>query len=167
MTTMLPKQAKTTEKKVKYVGTETYINAKTGEIEEFEVTNIEQRDFNFTKVWMHNVLADLDELGNKKIKTAIYVCENIDRDGYFLGTMKDVATKLEFSYMTVFTTFKILQDCNFMKKIYDGCYQINADHIHKGTHNHRMSIIKRYTSIEDDFNLSSKEADDNDDSTVE
>lgn len=42
----------TTTKRVKVVGTEEYINTRTGELEQMQVTSIEDRDFNFTKMWM-------------------------------------------------------------------------------------------------------------------
>ena len=38
----------TTTKRVKVVGTEEYINTRTGELEQMQVTSIEDRDFNFT-----------------------------------------------------------------------------------------------------------------------
>ena len=59
----------TTEKKVKVIGTQLYINATTGELEEMQVTSIENRDFNFTKVWMKNFIATLELVGNQKSKT--------------------------------------------------------------------------------------------------
>ena len=40
----------TTTKRVKVVGTEEYINTRTGELEQMQVTSIEDRDFNFTKM---------------------------------------------------------------------------------------------------------------------
>ena len=42
----------TTRKKVKVVGTETYINQKTGELQEMQVIDIEERDANFHKLWL-------------------------------------------------------------------------------------------------------------------
>ena len=46
----------TTRKKVKVVGTETYINQKTGELQEMQVIDIEERDANFSQAmaWTHS-----------------------------------------------------------------------------------------------------------------
>ena len=146
---MLPQKPKTTCKKIKYVGTEEWINANTGEIQEFEVTQVSERDFNFTKVFMQNFLADLDALGNKKLKIAIYICENIDRDGYLIGTIRQIADATGTSYLTVQKTMKILVECNFIRRVNNGAYIVNADHLFKGTHTHRMNVLKRYIEVDE------------------
>ena len=145
---MIPQNAKCTSKKVKYAGTEEWINKETGEVQEFEVTNIEERDFNFTKVFMQNFLLDLEALGNKKLKVAIYICEHIDRDGYFHGTIKQICDALHYSKETVNQTLKILIEADFMKRISPGAYIINANHLFKGSHKHRMNVLKRYREVD-------------------
>lgn len=143
--------SKITAKKIKYCGTQQYINPNTGEIEEFNVTNIEQRDFNFTKVFMENFLADLDTLGNKKLKVAIYICQNITREGYFIGTIQQIQKRTGFGYNTIQKTLKLLQECNFiMSATGTGAYLINADHLFKGSHKNRMNILKKYHDLEND-----------------
>ena len=142
--------SKCTSKLVKYCGTQQYVNPNTGEIEEFDVTKIEQRDFNFTKVFMENFLADLDSLGNKKLKVAIYICQNITREGYFIGTVRNVAKKLGYSIMTVHTTINLLLECNFIKRAGIGVYLVNADHLFKGSHKNRINILKKYHDLEND-----------------
>ena len=142
---------KCTSKLVKYCGTQQYINPNTGEIEEFDVTKIEQRDFNFTKVFMENFLADLDSLGNKKLKVAIYICQNITREGYFIGTIAQIMKNTGYGYNTVQSTLNLLQECNFFKKLRGyGTYLINADHLFKGSHKNRMNILKKYHDLEND-----------------
>ena len=56
----------TTRKKVKVVGTETYINQKTGELQEMQVIDIEERDANFHKLWLGHILQSIDLIGNQK-----------------------------------------------------------------------------------------------------
>ena len=141
---------KCTSKLVKYCGTQQYINPNTGEIEEFDVTKIEQRDFNFTKVFMENFLVDLDSLGNKKLKVAIYICNNISREGYFIGTVRNIAKNIGYSKDTVHKTINSLLECNFMKRAGIGVYLVNADHLFKGSHKNRMNILKKYHDLEND-----------------
>ncbi|WP_281042439.1 replication/maintenance protein RepL [Selenomonas infelix] len=45
-----------TRKKVKVVGTETYIKQDTGELREMQVIDIEERDANFHKLWLGHIL---------------------------------------------------------------------------------------------------------------
>ena len=46
----------TTRKRVKVVGTETYIKQDTGELREMQVIDIEERDANFHKLWLGHIL---------------------------------------------------------------------------------------------------------------
>ena len=59
----------TTRKKVKVIGTETYIKQDTGEIAEMQVVKIEERDANFHKLWLGHILQSIDLIGNQKDKT--------------------------------------------------------------------------------------------------
>jgi hypothetical protein len=59
---------KTTSKKTKIIGKETYVNQRTGEIEEHQVIQMTNTDFNFDKIWLGHILETLDMIGNQKIK---------------------------------------------------------------------------------------------------
>ncbi|WP_412728425.1 replication/maintenance protein RepL, partial [Escherichia coli] len=48
--------ANTTRKKVKIVGKKQYLDPTTGEVSDFQVINIEERDANFHKIWLSNVI---------------------------------------------------------------------------------------------------------------
>src|SRR5699024_347613 len=61
----------TTRKKVKFLGTKEFIDASTGEKETMQVTNIEERDDNFHKIWLGHMLERLDLIGIQKIRVVI------------------------------------------------------------------------------------------------
>src|SRR5699024_12659903 len=63
----------TTRKKVKFLGTKEFIDASTGEKETMQVTNIEERDANFHKIWLGHMLESLDMIGNQKIRVAMFI----------------------------------------------------------------------------------------------
>lgn len=65
------KKPKTTRKKVKFLGTKEFIDKETGEIHKMQVTDIEERDANFHKIWLGHMLESLDMIGNQKIRVAI------------------------------------------------------------------------------------------------
>lgn len=94
----------TTEKKVKYVGTEQYINARTGEIEDFCVTSIEERDYNFHKVWMRNFVSTLDIVGNQKTRLCLWIIDHLNKDNQLLYTYRQIASTTTMSLETVRTT---------------------------------------------------------------
>ena len=62
----MPKQ---TTKKVKIIGTQQYINTTDGTVEDFQVMKIEERDFNFHKVWLQHLVNSLDGISNQRLRT--------------------------------------------------------------------------------------------------
>lgn len=137
-----------TGKKVKVLGTERYINANTGEIEEMQVTSIEERDFNFTKVWMQNFILTLDIVGNQKTKFCFWLIDNLNRDNQLIGTQRDMADKSGVSLQTVSITLKLLMDADFLRKKQSGVYIVNPSVIFKGTRSARLNILNQYSESE-------------------
>ncbi len=141
-------KSQTTSKKVKYIGKEQYVNNETGEIQEMMVTSIEDRDFNFSKVWMRNFIATLDIVGNQKTKLCFWIIDNLDKNNVLIGTYRSIATRTGISLDTVRVTMGILLDADFMRKQQNGVYIVNPDIIFKGTREARMNILMRYSASE-------------------
>ena len=57
-----------TTKRVKVVGHVEYVNQATGEVEDFQVVRMEDRDFDFHKIWLGHVINSLDLIGNQTAK---------------------------------------------------------------------------------------------------
>ena len=136
-------QTQTTSKKVKYQGTESFINAQTGELIEMQVTDIEERDFNFSKIWMRNFISTLDLVGNQKTKLCFWVIDNLDRENKLCYSYSQIATLSEISIATVKTTMKILLDADFLRRV-GTVYMVNPDIVFKGTHRARLNILSQY-----------------------
>ena len=64
-----------TTKKVKVVGHVEYVNQATGEVEDFQVVRMEDRDFDFHKIWLGHVINSLDLIGNQKTKLAFWILD--------------------------------------------------------------------------------------------
>lgn len=137
-----------TNKKVKIIGTEEYINAQTGEIERMQVTSIEERDFNFHKVWLKNFIATLDLVGNQKTKLAFWIIENLNKENQLTMTYRQIATATNMSLDTVSKTMKILLDADFLRKINIGVYMVNPDVVFKGSRNGRLNVLNQYRDSE-------------------
>lgn len=140
--------AQQTTKKVKYVGTEQYINARTGEIEEMQVTSIEDRDFNFSKVWMRNFITTLDIVGNQKTKLCFWIIDHVNKQNVLIGTMRGIANETGISLETVRKTMSILLDADFLRRVQNGVYIINPDIVFKGSRTGRMSVLNQYNMSE-------------------
>ena len=138
----------TTTKRVKVVGTEEYINTRTGELEQMQVTSIEDRDFNFTKMWMKNFISTLDIVGNQKTRLCFWIIDHVDKENRLIGTYRTIASQSGMSLDTVRITMKLLMDADFMRKARNGVYVINPNLVFKGTRNARMNVLNQFTSAE-------------------
>lgn len=140
----MAKYQQRTKKSVKFVGTEKYINARTGEVQEMVVSEIEERDFNFSKVWMRNFIAALDIVGNKKTKVCYWIIDNINRENMLIGTLRQIADKTHTSLETVRITIDILMDADFLRRKSQGIFILNPRTVFKGSRNNRLNVLNQY-----------------------
>ena len=135
-----------TTKKVKVIGTRKYINQDSGEIEDFQVVNIEERDFNFHKIWLNHIINSLDLIGNQKTRLAFWIVDNLDKENKLTMTYRQISEKSGISYQTVSRTMKSLIEGNFLHQINQGAYRINPNIIFKGTRYGRLNVLYQYNS---------------------
>ena len=129
-----------TTKKVKVIGTRKYINQDSGEIEDFQVVNIEEIDFNFHKIWLNHIINSLDLIGNQKTRLAFWIVDNLDKENKLTMTYRQISEKSGISYQTVSRTMKSLIESNFLQQINQGAYRINPNIIFKGTRSGRLNF---------------------------
>ena len=130
-----------TQKKTKVVGTQQFINVNTGEVEDFQVTSVEERDFNFHKVWMKNFINTLEIVGNQKTKLCFWIIDNLNKENQLCMTYRQIAEKANMSLDTVRVTMKLLLEADFLRRINMGCYVVNPDILFKGTRNGRLNVL--------------------------
>lgn len=147
MSNMVPQRNNTTSKIQKYIGSEEWINPRTGEIENLGVSRFQEKDVNFTKVWMRNFLIQVEEITTQKFKVATYIMENARDDNIFIGTVRAISKKTGISIDTVQRTIKILIKNNFMNRVQAGVYMINMDTMFKGSHGKRIRLLNEYTEL--------------------
>lgn len=135
-----------TTKKVKVIGTENYIKQDTGEIKEMQVINIEERDFNFHKVWLGHIINSIDLIGNQKTKLAFWIIENLNKENQLIMTQRKIAEKTGMSIQTVSLTIKALTESNFLVKINSGAYRVNPDVLFKGGKSDRLNVLIEYSN---------------------
>lgn len=137
-----------TQKKMKVVGTQQFINVQTGEVEDFQVTSIEERDFNFHKVWMKNFINTLDLVGNQKTKLCFWIIDNLNKENQLCMTYRQISEKTNISLETVRITMKLLLEADFLRRINTGCYVVNPDVLFKGSRSGRLNVLNTYTDVE-------------------
>lgn len=137
----------TTRKKVKVIGTETYIKQETGELTEMQVMSIEERDANFHKIWLEHIIHSMDIIGNQKIRFAFWLLDQMNSENQITMTYRQMSDRSGVSLDTVQRTIKALTDSGFLKRYNIGVYQVNPDIVFKGGKNNRMNILLEYNSI--------------------
>jgi DNA-binding transcriptional regulator YhcF (GntR family) len=136
-----------TTKAVKIIGTQQYINADTGELEDFQVTSIEERDFNFHKIWMKNFVTTLDIVGNQKTKLCFWIIDNLDKENKLCMTYRQIAEKTGMSLDTIRITMRLLIDADFIRKHNAGVYVVNPNILYKGSRTARLNVLNTYSEI--------------------
>lgn len=150
-----------TSKKVKVIGHEQYINSVTREVEDFQVVSIEDRDFNFHKVWLTHIINSLELIGNQKTKLAFWIIEHLDRENQLIMTYRQIAEKSGISLDTVRITMKSLLESNFLEKINQGAYRVNPDIIFKGSRTGRLNVLYQYNKTKQEREQKEQKLDEN------
>src|SRR5699024_6281942 len=78
---------------------------------------------NFHKIWLGHMLESLDMIGNQKIRVAMFIMENINKENELIMTYRVIAEKTNTSLQTVSETMKALQESNLLSKIRNGYYR--------------------------------------------
>lgn len=134
----------TTRKKVKVIGKKQYLDPDTGKVPDFQVINIEERDANFHKIWLSNVIQSLDLIGNQKIRFAFWLMDQANKDNEITLTLRQMAEGSNVSLETVRLTVNSLIDSDFLRRKNIGVYQINPESIFIGGAGNRLNVLLSY-----------------------
>lgn len=138
-----------TVKKQVFVGTKELVDAETGEIIPVQLKQVEDRDFNFHKIWLQMFISGLEGIANKKMKLAFWIIDNLDKENKLCYTFRRMAEATGLSIDTIVKTMKELQDGDppFLKKLQSGVYVVNPEILYKGGHHGRMGVIYQFNEI--------------------
>lgn len=142
-----------TTKKQKFVGYKTLVDPNTGETYPMQINVLEDKDFNFHKVWMQHLVNSLDAISNQKLRLAFWIIDNLDKENQLIMTQRTIADASGMSLQTVSRTLKALCEAPegspaFLQKINSGAYRVNPDILFKGSHSNRMGICYEYREID-------------------
>src|SRR5699024_11341957 len=108
-----------------------------------KIKNIKERYAKLHKIWLGQMLESINMIGNQKIRVAMFIMENINKENALIMTYRVIAEKTNTSLQTVSETMKALQESNLLSKIRNGYYRVNTDVIFKGGRNDRMNVLLR------------------------
>ena len=142
-----------TTKKQKFVGYKTLVDPETGEAYPMQMNVLEERDFNFHKVWMQHLVNSLDAISNQKLRLAFWIIDNLNKENQLIMTQRAIAEASGMSYQTVNRTLKALCEAPegspaFLQKMNSGAYRVNPEVLFKGSHSNRMGICYEYREVD-------------------
>lgn len=104
---------------------------------------------NFWKCYLMDFLSVLGIMDNKQLDIFIYICENTSQaNNLFIGTYKKIAADVGCSSATIARIMKKLQEHNFIKRVQNGVWLVNADILMKGDENKRQMLLSYFQSDE-------------------
>ena len=110
---------------------------------------MEDRDFNFHKLWFGHFIQSLDSITNKRLKLAFWIIDHLDSNNKLIMSTSEIAEETGISLRTVKATIKTLQegDVPFLKKIGKGggAYMVNPAIVFKGAAGKRMAVMYDYS----------------------
>ncbi|MDU5085400.1 replication/maintenance protein RepL, partial [Veillonella sp.] len=90
-----------TSKKQKFVGYKELQDPNTGEVYPMQMNVIEDRDFNFHKVWLQNLIMSMDSIANQKLKLAFWIIDHLNKENMLVMTQRKIAEESGISLKTV------------------------------------------------------------------
>lgn len=127
-----------------------------------QIIKIEDRDFNFHKVWLQHLILSFEGITNQRLKLAFWILDNLDTENQLVMTQRKIAEKSGMSLATVMRTMTELQKGKlpFLQKINSGAYRVNPAVIWKGSYHKRMSVLFDYTESAKENNKDNDSKDD-------
>lgn len=139
-----------TSKKMKVLGTETYINVNTGELHEMNVMEVEERDANFMKLWVSSILSAIDELSNQRMKIVFKLVEMAGKNRNVITlTTRELASLINVSRTTLVDTLQILEKNDVLTRK-TGVIFMNPEVVYKGSRSGRLEVLTRYRKMKKD-----------------
>ena len=141
-----------TTKKQKFVGYKELVDPETGEKYPMQMNVLEDRDFNFHKVWLQHLVNSLDSISNQKLRLAFWIIDHLDKENQLIMTQRAIAEATNMSTKTVNITLKALCEAPegspaFLQKINSGAYRVNPEVIFKGSHSNRVGVCYEYQEV--------------------
>ncbi len=157
----------TKARKSKFIASKNFIDEDTGEVIPFAITMMEDKDFDFHKVWLQNLITTMSGITNRKMELAFWIIAHLNKENQLIYNQKQMAELTGLSKDTVTKTISALIESNFLIKLRSGCYMVNPDVMYKGSHRSRMGIVFDYSSCVNNEKIDNEEIKDTEDDEYE
>lgn len=127
-----------------FQGQRTLVDQDSGEIIDAQVVLKTVGDAGFHKIWLHEILDLVDEVGNAKMQVLLWVLSQADAQNRVFATQKEIAEATNTSLKTVQRLMSSLAAANVITEVRRSVWRLNPSVIFKGDHNKRMAVLVKY-----------------------
>jgi hypothetical protein len=120
------------------------VDTETGEIIPAQVVTKTVGDAGFHKVWLHEILELVDEVGNAKMRVLMWLLSKADAQNQILATKDEISKATGVSRATVTRLMVALRDANVIAETRRSLWRLNPKDIFKGDHDKRMAVLVKY-----------------------
>jgi len=145
-------QAKTTRRVHRVYGPKELIDPVTGEVFETHHIQLEERDANFSKIWLNDMLNEaIQQLTGQRYKVLIFLMKEAPKFNNIVPySTRQIAEMTGISPNTVNRALKILQDYGIIIRGYGKIF-VNPDVIYKGGHSKRMDTVRHFQNMQEQY----------------
>ena len=125
-----------------------YIRVSDGELVTFDnIQKVVYGSKNFWKCYLMDFLSVLGIIDSKQLDVFIYIVENTNQaTNLFIGTYAKISKEVGVSQPTIATIMKKLQEKDFVKKVQNGVWMVNANILMRGNDKKRQMLLTYYES---------------------
>lgn len=153
MSNFKPNNKRKKDSQVELMGSIDFVNSNTGELVTMDVVkkSSKDKDDDFQKIWIYELVSKLELLGSKRLKVAGYLLSKKNNDNLIFGTIRSLAKEIGVSTTTVSETLSILLEADFLTrhKSLQSVYVINPNIICYGSKQRRLNLLTIYTGKDD------------------
>jgi hypothetical protein len=120
------------------------VDTETGEIVQAQVVSKTIGDAGFHKIWLHEILELVDEVGNAKMRVLMWLLSKADGQNLVMATKREIAAACGVGTATVQRLMSALQAANVITETRRSVWRLNPKVIFKGDHDRRMAVLVKY-----------------------
>jgi hypothetical protein len=128
----------------RFEGQRRLVDTTTGEVIDANVVIKTVGDAGFHKIWLHEILELVDEVGNAKMRVLMWLLSQADAQNQVWATKREIAAACDVGTATVQRLMSALQAANVIAETRRSVWRLNPEVIFKGDHNKRMAVLVKY-----------------------
>lgn len=127
-----------------FQGQRRLVDTATGEIIDAQVVTKTVGDAGFHKIWLHEILELVDEVGNAKMRVLMWLLSKADAQNQVWATWEEIGKETGVGRRTIARLMAALKEANVITETRRSVWRLNPQIIFKGDYSRRMNVLVKY-----------------------